>query len=106
MNDKKVTLLITCDSEIIEDLRDAISGQDALVQTSPRRQIDGASATSWLLVVTVAIHTAPQLLQAIRDLLTRNNIREIKFDKVSITNPRAEDIPRILDAINKHEPDQ
>lgn len=103
MNDNDITLLVTCDAAIVDDLRDALTGFDATVQTSPRRQLDGASAMSWLLAATVAIRTAPMLVNALREFLTRNNIRVIKIGDVSITNPRPEDVPMLLDAIHSHD---
>ena len=80
-------------------VRELLVAQDADVQTSPRRQLDGASATTWVVAATVAIRAMPLVINALRDFLTRNNVREIKFGDVSITNPRPEDTEQLMEVI-------
>jgi hypothetical protein len=99
VGDEAATLLVTCAAEDVGLIRELLVAQDADVQASPRRQLDGASVTTWVIAATVAIRTMPLVINALRDFLTRNNVREIKFGEVSITNPRPEDTEKLIEVI-------
>jgi hypothetical protein len=93
------TLILTCTAEDVDAVQEFFTAQEADVQASPRRQLDGASATTWIVAATFAIKAAPLMVNALREFLTRNNVREIKFGDVSITNPRPEDTEKLIEVI-------
>jgi len=105
MGDDQVAFVMTCDAEDYDLIRKVIAEHADEVQASPRRQLDGASAVSWVLVAAIAVQKAPALIHAIGDFLTRNSVREIKVGKVSITNPQPEDVTRILDMLEQSKKD-
>ena len=105
MNNLDTTFIFVCDAVSVEQLRTTLEEQGAIIQASPRRQLDGASAASWIVAATVAMRTAPLVINALREFLTRNNVREIKVGDISIVNPRPEDTDRLLEAIRSRDND-
>ena len=99
MADDVETLLVTCRVESVSLIRELLEAQDADVQTLPRQQFDPESAATWVVAGTVAIRTMPRVIEALREFLTRNNVRQIRIGDVSITNPRPEDTDKLIEVI-------
>jgi hypothetical protein len=93
--------LITCDADQGEATREALANAGAEVQAAEKHMLDGATATSWMMVATVAITTAPAFLGALKDLLSRNAVRSITYGDVTITNPRPEHVKQLLEDLQK-----
>jgi hypothetical protein len=93
------SIVIICDEEAqVSQLEEAMRGGGADVQTSPRRQLDGAAVTSWVTVATAGIAAAPALLGSLRQFLTRNHPKSIQYGDLVIENPG----PAAVDAIVAH----
>lgn len=105
MSEVDTTFLFVCDAADVEQLRVSLEEQGAITQASPRRQLDGASAASWVLAATVSARAIPLIINSIREFLTRNNVREIKVGDTSIVNPRPEDTAKLLEAIRHRSSD-
>jgi hypothetical protein len=96
-----LTYLITCDGDQGEATRGALVHAGAEVQATEKHMLDGATVTSWMMVATVAITTAPAFLRALKDLLSRNAVRSITYGDMTITNPRPEHVDQLLKDLQK-----
>jgi hypothetical protein len=93
------TLLLTVDSDVVEELFTLLREHDPGVQRSRRKNLDGAAATSWILVAGVAVQSAPAILAQLRAFLTRNRVGVLEADGIKITNPGPEDVDKVLDVL-------
>ncbi|MFI9508468.1 hypothetical protein [Nocardia sp. NPDC052566] len=93
------TLIITCGAEVADEVDARLRANDITAQRSPRRNIDGAAATTWVLVAGVAVQSAPAILNSLRDLLTRKQVGEFTFGDVTISNPSPEDVAELIEVL-------
>ncbi|WP_109524655.1 hypothetical protein [Nocardia aurea] len=98
------TIILTCGADDVDEIDRHLSENGVAAQRSPRRQLDGAAATTWVLVAGVAVQSAPAILTSLRDLLTRNRVRELKIGDVTIVNPSPADVDKLLE--ERREPRQ
>jgi hypothetical protein len=91
------SIIIICDEEAQVSRLDALMrAGGAEVQTSPRRQLDGAAVASWVTVVTAAITTAPALMTSLQEFLTRNHPKSIQLGDLLIENPGPDAVAAIV----------
>ena len=90
------TLIVKCDAGVVDSLTASFDESEAAIESSPLRHLDGQQANDWIVLIGIAVQTAPQVLDALRRFLTRNNIRSVKFGGVEIENPRPEDVERLV----------
>jgi hypothetical protein len=96
MTEEQIVLLIDCGEPLLEPIKSMLASHDLDVQSSQRRDMDGAVATSFLVLASIAIRTAPVLLDAITRFLQRHQVRRIEFGDYAIDNPRPEDIEELV----------
>lgn len=97
MGDDVVTFVLTCDVDDVDELGGTLRDRGAAVQTTPRRNLDGAVISAWFVVATVAIQTAPNIIDSLREFVTRKRVREIKIGDMSISNPHPDDIAKLIE---------
>jgi hypothetical protein len=90
------TLVFDCAAEEVVAVSSALQSAGAQVQGSERQMLDGSTATAWVMVATTAITAAPAMLNALKDFLRRDAVTSVSVGGVTITNPRPEDVERIL----------
>lgn len=98
MEDEEVVLVVTCAKESVEPLVLLSDENDAEVQSSERRNLDGEILTSCLVIISVTIRTAPVFLRSLTQFLQRNQVERIECGNLIIEKPRPEDV----DAIKAH----
>lgn len=96
------SLFVECDPEAAGELRRILEAQGSEVEGSSRRQLDGAQAESWVLVATMAVQTAPRILDALKGFLTRDAVKSVTAGDIKIENPRPEHVQQLLDAAMAH----
>ncbi|WP_433579234.1 hypothetical protein [Nocardia brasiliensis] len=95
------TFVIACEADEVDEIDSSLRENGVTAQRSPRRQLDGAAATTWVLVAGVAIQSAPAILASLRDLLVRKRVSELKFGDVTITNPNPEDVAKLIEVLRE-----
>lgn len=91
-----VALIIETDESALDLLMKLLASEGVEAQSSPRRNLDGASVTSWLILAGIAVRQVPVVLQALSAFLTRNRVRRLEVNGILIENPSPEDVNRIL----------
>lgn len=92
------TIFLVCDSADANELRRAMIAAGAEVQASERRQFDGSEATSWAVIVTTAITSAPAILNSLTQFLRRNAVQSITAGDTTIVNPAPEHVEQLIAA--------
>lgn len=92
-------LIIKCDADVLDELSALLREAEVTVETSPQRHLDGGQVNDWIVLATVAIQTAPALLDALSRFLTRNNLVSVSYGDIEIKNPRPEDVPALVSGI-------
>jgi hypothetical protein len=92
-----VTLMIECAPDEAEPLVAALAEQEVAAQATPLYGLDGAAATSWLVVEGIGLRAAPEIIRRIGDFLTRDRVESIEVDGLVVKNPRAADVQKIID---------
>jgi hypothetical protein len=107
MASHETSLTLICDGEQIPALTATLENAGVDVQVSQLRQLDGAAATSWIAVATVAIPTVPVLLDSLREFLTRNRPKKLTItrngEQLDIDNPDPAAVDRLIDFMTSHE---
>ena len=91
-------VLVTSDQGAAEEAARELSGtpgDEPLV--SEKRALDGGVA-QWVVLGAVAAGNLQPFLEVILRLVQRNKVGTIKAGDIEITNPRPEDVDRLLDA--------
>jgi hypothetical protein len=98
--DEEAALIILCDEDTSSRLLSVLSQHGIAPQASQRRNIDGSAAVSWMILASMAIRTAPDVLRALSQFLTRDRVRRIEFSGLTIDNPRPEDVDAIINGLS------
>jgi hypothetical protein len=91
-------VLVTSDQGAAEEAARELSGtpgDEPLV--SEKRGLDGGVA-QWVVLGAVAAGNLKPFLDVVLRLVQRNKVEIIKAGDIEITNPRPEDVDRLLDA--------
>lgn len=64
------------------------------IVTQPKN-LDGDVA-AWIVATTATIQALPPLLNAIKDLLTRDKVKSLVVGEIKLENPTAENVEQIL----------
>lgn len=97
-------LLIAGDAESVEEFDAVLRALGVSAQRSPRRNLDGAAVTAWVLAASVGLRMAPAILIAVRDLLNRKRVQELTFGDVKITNPSPDDVAKLIETLRERPP--
>jgi hypothetical protein len=99
MSESKTTILIICDEKVVQPLLSVMDRHGIVAQSSKRRNLDGADVTSWVVVASIAIKFAPEILRAIADVLRSGRVQSIKYGNFVIEYPQPEDVEQIIDRL-------
>lgn len=97
MTAASVTLIVQCAPDEAEPLVAALAAHAVVAQATPRLSLDGAVATSWLVVAGIGLRAAPEILRRVSEFLTRDRVESIEIDGLVVKNPRADDVRKIID---------
>jgi hypothetical protein len=94
--DTAALLIVVSQEDTASNLLSVLRDQGLQPQSSGRRNLDGAAVSSWLVVASIAVKMAPDILRALADLLRHNQVDSIEYDGFKIVHPRPEDVDEIL----------
>ena len=91
-------VLVTSDRGAAEEVeRELVGTPGDTPLVSEKRALDGGVA-QWVVLGAVAAGNLQPFLDFVLRLVRRNKVEVIKVGDVEITNPRPEDVDRLLDA--------
>ena len=99
MGDTESPLIITCDADEAEQVVRALRTLDLDVQASERRNLDGATASMWILALPATIQAMPRIVRALQPFFNRRKIRRIQFGDTMLEEVQPEDAAKLIEQI-------
>jgi hypothetical protein len=92
-------LIVQCDESCARELSQLLSRDAVPNQASQRRNIEGDIAV-WVVTIGLTVRMLPAILSSIKDLLRVRRIEKITVGDIEITQPRPQDVDRIIDKLS------
>lgn len=98
MGDTETPLIIRCDADVAGQLVSALRDIGLEVHASERRNLDGATASEWIIAAAVAMQAASRVIRSLEPFFNRR-ITEVTFGDVVLKDVHPDDAAKLITQI-------